>query len=734
MNNKNLKIGSRGSDVKSLQKRLGITADGIFGKQTAAAVRSFQQKNNLSVDGIAGKNTLGALYKKQGPQRPVQGPQLPAQQGPQRPNPFTQENQIDISKVVPDVKVINEPVFEQAAPNEVQAPQFLDVNTQEPEPQPGQELLSQAEKLRSEIKVIEDRTAARGGQRTDALEDAGVFEDLQRLNDLKAKLQEAEDRQIEIPIEERQNLRGRQATKTEFNQATRPKLENALLEELTASRATSRLTDTINTNIQIIDDQINAAKEADEILYKQKAARLENIETVYGDIMTEQQKLALEDKKFENELLLASAKSNNDLRADLIKDIAGKGVGGVQLNGLMSASIDDLISMQGELVSPARWSEMSFEEAAMTLDKDSFKQFEAYREWEKTATEEEKSAVTEAVAAQESAKGIITTVESLLNDKNGLDVSVGVTSLGRTDFFDPIFGIGEEGSQFRANAKKLVSQKTLDTLVALKQTGATLGAISEKELEILTNANLALGAITDENGNQTGKFNMKEKDFKEALKTIRTASMKTYIAAAIGKEAYQRANYLNADFDTIQKRYDDLIVNGAQGTEDFAENELAGIENTDSLGAAFELIAQEEGFREQAYQDQTGKWTIGFGTTMINGRPVQPGDRLSREQSTSIMQEQIIDRYTSFADKIPQAELTPQQFAALTSFEYNLGPGVWNQPSGSRILDLVDRGQYTQAAQLMQQFNKSRDPNSGQLAFNQGLANRRAREGQLLIA
>jgi hypothetical protein len=53
-----LKEGSKGSDVKELQKFLNITADGIFGKGTKKAVKEFQSANNLVVDGIVGPATL----------------------------------------------------------------------------------------------------------------------------------------------------------------------------------------------------------------------------------------------------------------------------------------------------------------------------------------------------------------------------------------------------------------------------------------------------------------------------------------------------------------------------------------------------------------------------------------------------------------------------------------------------------------------------------------------------
>lgn len=61
------KMGSRGAEVTKIQtnlKKWGYykgNVDGIYGKQTKAAVEYFQRKNGLRVDGIAGKQTLAAL-------------------------------------------------------------------------------------------------------------------------------------------------------------------------------------------------------------------------------------------------------------------------------------------------------------------------------------------------------------------------------------------------------------------------------------------------------------------------------------------------------------------------------------------------------------------------------------------------------------------------------------------------------------------------------------------------
>ena len=58
------KYGSRGEEVKEIQRRLkkwdyyNGSVDGIYGTKTKSAVIKFQKKNGLKADGIAGKNTL----------------------------------------------------------------------------------------------------------------------------------------------------------------------------------------------------------------------------------------------------------------------------------------------------------------------------------------------------------------------------------------------------------------------------------------------------------------------------------------------------------------------------------------------------------------------------------------------------------------------------------------------------------------------------------------------------
>src|SRR5918997_2481082 len=56
-----VKRGDRGDAVRSIQRELGITADGVFGPLTERAVKRFQRRHDLVPDGIVGPLTRQAL-------------------------------------------------------------------------------------------------------------------------------------------------------------------------------------------------------------------------------------------------------------------------------------------------------------------------------------------------------------------------------------------------------------------------------------------------------------------------------------------------------------------------------------------------------------------------------------------------------------------------------------------------------------------------------------------------
>jgi putative chitinase len=56
-----LRRGSKGDDVKRMQAKLGLVADGDFGPGTEAALKKWQSANGLTADGVAGPKTLAKL-------------------------------------------------------------------------------------------------------------------------------------------------------------------------------------------------------------------------------------------------------------------------------------------------------------------------------------------------------------------------------------------------------------------------------------------------------------------------------------------------------------------------------------------------------------------------------------------------------------------------------------------------------------------------------------------------
>jgi hypothetical protein len=59
-----LKKGSKGPQVKEIQKALGLKADGQFGPGTEKAVKDFQKSKSISPNGIVDANTLKAIKGK----------------------------------------------------------------------------------------------------------------------------------------------------------------------------------------------------------------------------------------------------------------------------------------------------------------------------------------------------------------------------------------------------------------------------------------------------------------------------------------------------------------------------------------------------------------------------------------------------------------------------------------------------------------------------------------------
>lgn len=123
-------------------------------------------------------------------------------------------------------------------------------------------------------------------------------------------------------------------------------------------------------------------------------------------------------------------------------------------------------------------------------------------------------------------KGQIDLTNTILNDKN-LGGAVGPNKLAR---FAPISKLTGGKSNFIAGVEQLRSGLNLQSLIDAKSRGATFGALSDSELQVLANTATKIGswAIKDKNGNVKG-YNANEKDFRRELDKINNFAKLDYI-------------------------------------------------------------------------------------------------------------------------------------------------------------------------------------------------------------
>lgn len=128
-----------------------------------------------------------------------------------------------------------------------------------------------------------------------------------------------------------------------------------------------------------------------------------------------------------------------------------------------------------------------------------------------------------------------------------------------------------------------------------------------------------------------------------------------------------------------------------------------------------QLTEQFEGCRLTAYQDQVGRWTIGYGHTA----GVKPGDTCSMQQAEVMLYADIAWAVTFVNHVVTIPSLTQGEFDALVDFTFNLGSGSLQHSS---LLSLVNQGNFEAAAQ---EFDKW-DHAGGQVVA--GLLRRRQAE------
>jgi lysozyme len=141
--------------------------------------------------------------------------------------------------------------------------------------------------------------------------------------------------------------------------------------------------------------------------------------------------------------------------------------------------------------------------------------------------------------------------------------------------------------------------------------------------------------------------------------------------------------------------------------------------------AGLALIKAHEGRRLEAYKDPVGIWTIGYGHTSAAGAPkVSPGMKITEAEAERILRNDLAKFERAVADAV-SVPLNDNQFSALVSFCFNVGPGGFRRSS---VLRCVNDRQFDLVPGRLALWNKG----GGKVL--RGLVRRRMEEGELFMA
>ena len=145
-----------------------------------------------------------------------------------------------------------------------------------------------------------------------------------------------------------------------------------------------------------------------------------------------------------------------------------------------------------------------------------------------------------------------------------------------------------------------------------------------------------------------------------------------------------------------------------------------------NLAPARAIIAEFEGLRLKAYICPAGVATIGIGTTTYpDGRKVRLGDTCTVAQANEWLDDYIVKKIFPVIMPALKADVTNNQFCAMISLAYNIGPsGLRRSPLFKRLNEGAPK---LEVADLFLRHNKA----GGKVLA--GLTRRRKAERKLFL-
>ena len=111
------------------------------------------------------------------------------------------------------------------------------------------------------------------------------------------------------------------------------------------------------------------------------------------------------------------------------------------------------------------------------------------------------------------------------------------------------------------------------------------------------------------------------------------------------------------------------------------------------------LIKKFEGCKLEAYYDAVDVLTIAYGRT----KNVQAGDTCTQEQADAWLEEELHE-YGGYVNDAVKVDLEQNQFDALVSWVYNLGP---TNLSSSTMLKVINEEKYNEVPAQIRRWNKA---------------------------
>lgn len=155
------------------------------------------------------------------------------------------------------------------------------------------------------------------------------------------------------------------------------------------------------------------------------------------------------------------------------------------------------------------------------------------------------------------------------------------------------------------------------------------------------------------------------------------------------------ANYYSSASYRQSLKY--ALPSASTETVAFPSNSPVAALSTNATG--LELVKSFEGLELEPYADAGGKLTIGY------GHLIKPGEyftKISHTRAHELLREDLRVA-EAYVKRYVRVKLNENQFAALVSLVYNIGPGNFHK---STLLSQLNKGQTARAAEEFLRWNK----------------------------